>query len=766
MNRTFWHKAPAKGWKDGFPIGTGRLGAVVIGDPDTENIVLNHEWLWRGIHQTRDTRPCHQNLEKVRALLSAGRYEEGTILANKSFAGPGGKLEDPDFAKTMGMPPSITRVDPYQPAGNLHFKLDHGTVIDYNRRLDLDTAVVTVNYSTKEAEITCEYLAHPVYDLVMIRIKAFPGLVSGTFWLDRVKDTDCMTLYDLSGSTLILDGMFQDGLDFRIEADLRSKGGKIQNCGENILKVTDAEEILLFLNIGTSARKEAPAAECQKYKIPCSEWSELYKEHVNAYEKIYKRLELDVCVAEIDRPTDERIAAVKNGGSDPGLPLLYFNYGRYLLYASSIHADLPANIQGKWNGDPHPPWGADYHNNVNLQICYWLAEPAHLQEFTRQLFDYIERFIPRARKAARDIYNCRGVLYPHENDPWGRATPESFGYDVWTGGAAWLARHLWDHFQYGQDIEFLRKTAYPFLKEVAAFYQDYLTLDADGILQIIPSQSPENRFAGGGGLPITLCISAAMDVQLASEALTSAIEASKILELDQEDRDIWTDMARRLPKMKIGSKGQLLEWNEEFEEVEPGHRHISHLYGLYPGDQITPDGTPDLCAAARVSLKSRLANATYHPLLWTWVPFIYARLRDGEKAMDAVVDLIVDFPGRTTFRLDPFFGIPAAICEWLLQDYGGILHFLPALPSAWAAGIVRGIRARGGYLVNMEWAQGQLATAEITSVKSRICKIKLDSQGYLVKDAGGNPVSLECRAGEIRFPMEAGMSYHLWKSTE
>ena len=760
MNNKFWFEKPAEGWRDGFPIGTGRLAAMILGNPDTERILINHEWLWRGNYQTRDTEPRFKDLNRVRELLTAGEYEKGTLLANKAFAGAGGTLLNSGYAASIGMEPGKCRVDPYQPAGDLLFRLDHGPVVNYRRELDLSEAVARVIYTTDEAAYTCEYIAHPVHDLIMVHITAASGTVSGSFQLDRVEDTECMTSFETTDSMLLLEGVFQEGLDFRVEATIRNRGGKITRVDDRVLRVTDAEEILIFINAGTSAKKEAPAAECRRFAIPDTGWKRLLEEHIQAYQKIYKRLELDIKMECQELPTDKRLSALTAGGTDPGIPILFFNYGRYLLYAASATAELPANIQGKWNGELDPPWGADYHNNVNVQLCYWQAEPAHLQEFTKQLFDYIERFVPRARKAARDLYGCRGVLFPLQTDPWGRATPEAFGYAAWIGGAAWLAQHLWQHYEYGRDRQFLRDTAYPFIREVAAFYEDYLIEDADGILQIVPSQSPENRFIGSGEIPVSLCVSATADVQLAAEVLVNAAKASGILQVDAGKRERWEGLIRRLPEIKTGSRGQLLEWNEEFEEAEPLHRHLSHLYGLFPGDQITPDGTPDLFKAAGISLEGRLTDGTAnHPLLRAWVPFIYARLQKGDRAWESMMDSIIHFPTKKMFRLDVLFGIPAVVCQLLLQDSHEKLHFLPALPSAWPHGSIRGIRARGGYLVNMEWKDGQLAAAEITSIESGVCMIRVGDRKYEIENETGNTVEHEDNCGEMRFKALAARTY-------
>jgi len=505
--------------------------------------------------------------------------------------------------------------------------------------------------------------------------------------------------------------------------------------------------------------------------VPAESWEDLLAEHRAEHARHYGGLSLDIEAPVPVMPTDERIRAYRAGAEDPAFPLAYFNFGRYLLCASSAKASLPPNLQGKWNEDLNPPWQSDYHHDVNLQMCYWPAEAGHLHAYTDALFSHMERFVPHARKAARDLYDCDGIWFPIQTDPWGRSTPEAFGWAVWIGAAPWLAQHLWWHWEYGQDREFLRSRCYPFLKEVAAFYESYLVKDATGTYQIVPSQSPENRFtASGKRFPVSLCVSASMDVELAWDLLTHAARASDILGVDADRRARWKEILGRLPRLGIGSHGELLEWNREMEEVEPGHRHISHLFGLYPGEQITAEGTPDLWRAARRSLERRLEHAGGHTG-WSraWTACCFARLGEGDAAMEHVKALIVDFATSALldlhppliFQIDGNMGGTAAILEMLLQSYGEVLHFLPALPSSWPAGSVRGIRGRGGYTVGMRWRGGKLEEAEVTSVATRTCVVRSATGLPKVRDGAGTPVKAEAKADRVSFPVRAGERYIL-----
>jgi len=405
-----------------------------------------------------------------------------------------------------------------------------------------------------------------------------------------------------------------------------------------------------------------------------------------------------------------------------------------------------------------------------LQMNYWIAEPAGMQRYVEALLRHIERYVPHARKAAKDLYGCRGVYYPIQTDAWGRSTPESHGWAVWIGAAAWLAQHVWWHYEYAPDLDFLRQRAYPFFKEVAAFYEDYLIEDDPGVLQIVPSQSPENRFVGGGDLPVSLGVSATMDVILARQALHYAIRSSELLGVDPEKRKQWQAMCERLPKLRIGRHGQLQEWNEDFEEVEPAHRHLSHLVGLFPGDALDPERTPDLWRAAEVSLERRLAAGGGHTG-WSraWVACLFARLGRSEEAWQHLNHLITDFatdslldlhPPRI-FQIDGNLGGAAAVIEMLLQSYGGELHFLPALPAAWPNGRAAGLRTRGGFTVGMEWANGKLERASVKGIAAKACVIAYAPERCKVVDAAGRQVAIRRDGHRMTFETEPGEEYQL-----
>ncbi len=705
MENRLWYTTPPKEWMEGLPIGNGRLAAMVWGDGATDRLTLNHEWLWRGVNRFRDNEKVSEHLEEVRTLLRQGDFLQATEQANRWFGGAG------------GVSGRRNRVDPYQPAGELLFTPE-GPAEFARRELDIVSAVATAERAVPDGAIVSTFIAHPGVQMILCRWEARGGRFSGRLRYQRVPDPGARERCEYDSGGIRYDCAFEGGLAFRVAVTLRSDGTLLPDA-EGIT-VRDATVLTAYIDIGTDVK--GINAELAAHPVPEDGWAALLESHKQIFSELLGRVALRAAVPGSDLPTDRRVAQVRAGGEDPALPLLYFNMGRYLLAASSVAGELPANLQGKWNDRIDPPWECDYHFDINLQMNYWVAEAAAMPECAEALIQYLERFLPHGKKAAADLYGCRGVWLPIQTDLWGRATPESCGWAVWVGAAPWMAQHVWRHYAYNGDRDYLARRAYPFLKEVALFFEDYLVEDARGTLQVLPSQSPENRFEGTGKWPVSFGVSAAMDVQLIYDALGYAIAAAEALDTDGEDRRRWQDMRDRLPPFAVGGDGRLLEWDVERPEVEPGHRHMSHLYGLHPSDLFHPDERPAQYEAAARSLDFRLAQGGGHTG-WSraWTACFMARLGRGEEAWRHLCALITDFataslldlhPPRI-FQIDGNLGGAEAVLQCLAQAWGGKIYLLRALPPAWPEGSLSGVRMPGGHRLSLVWRAGELTSVEI-----------------------------------------------------
>ena len=761
MNSLLWYAKPATEWKEGLPIGNGVLAGMVLGTYGHDRLALNHEWLWRGKNRRRDFEPRHQHLAEIRRLFFEGKAFEAGTLANETLGGLG------------GVSGQKNRVDPYQPLGDLTLAFEGEAGQDYHRELDLASAIAATESTVAGVRVRREFLAHAEHRVMAVRISAAEGEFAVTAGVSRIEDSECRLSPWARADAFGLVGEFPEGVGFAVEACLVLSPGTVATphpAGGSV-RLEQCREAVILLSAAVSVAPDGgdPEALCREPLARAPRcWEPLAESHTREHGRRYGRVALDLDAAgRDDTPTDERLASLRAGRPDDGLLALYFNLGRYLLIASSFGAELPANLQGKWNEQLDPPWQCDLHHDVNLQMNYWPAEVCNLSETTAPLFAHLERFVPHAREAARKLYDCEGIWLPIQTDPWGRSTPEARGWDVWTGAAAWLAQHFWWRYEYGRDEEFLRRRAYPFLKEVAAFYRSYLIHDCRGRLVTVPSQSPENTFRGGT-TPVSLCVAATMDLELIHDVLTHAIRASEILDVDEGLRGEWRRILGEIPPLQIGRHGQVQEWLEDYEEAEPGHRHISHLFALYPGDQVTPEDTPEMAQAARVSLERRLAHEGGHTG-WSrsWTVCCFARLCDGDNAYRHLCHLVGDFATDTLldlhppriFQIDGNFGGTAGIAEMLLQSHGGVIRVLPALPSAWPRGEVTGLCARGGFVVDVRWEDGRPVTVRVHSRLGGPCRMALPAPATLSCD--GRPVEAQTEGQMLSWQTEAGRTYTL-----
>ena len=730
METKLFYNLPTSDWMEGLPISNGRLAAMIISDKKRDIFSLNHEWLWRGKNRFRDNENVADKLQEVRKLIKKKDYFRSTCIANTYFAG---------LAGMTGIP---GRVDPYQPAGDLTFEID-GCKEFLSRKLDISSGTASSERAADGA-VKGTYFADYVTGNIVCR---WEGSFGGTLSYARCEDKNCSEKLKVSENEIVYGCEFDSGIEFTVRIRVFTDGVSRAQGGK--LHIKDATVLTAYINIATSVKDKEE--ELKKYDVAEEpDFKKLLICHEKKFGELFGRCEIELDGRETDITTDERIRLFKEGREDALLPLLYFNYGKYLLISTSVGGDLPANLQGKWNANPNPPWECDYHFDINIQMNYWASEQLGLPECTESMLNYLKSFEKHGEKAAMDLYGCRGIYLPLQTDAWGRSTPEAYGWAVWIGAAAWLSQHFMRHYEYGGDTEFLRNCAYPFIRKTALFYEDYLEADENGEYQIIPSQSPENRFTATGMFPVSMAKSSAMDVQLAYDLLGYAIKSAEILGVDEEERKKWKHIRKHLPEFKIGADGRLLEWDEEKEEMEPGHRHFSHLYGMYPSDIFNPEERKAQYDAAYKSLEFRLAQGGGHTG-WSraWTACLYARAGKGEKVIEHIYAMIAEFATLSlldlhpphVFQIDGNLGVCAAVIETLAQFWNGRLHLLRALPKAWGKGKIRGLKVPGGHTVDFSWDSG-----EVAELKVRIGYAKR----LVIADNFGNETAVCGECGEIK----------------
>ncbi|MFB4332385.1 glycoside hydrolase family 95 protein [Paenibacillus sp. CR_12] len=782
-NTTLWYRKPAAKWEEALPLGNGRLGAMVFGGVQEECIQWNEDTLWSGFPRDTNNYEALRYLAKARELIASGKNAEAEQLIEGRMVG--------------------RNTESFLPLGDLLIRQSGigDSCSEYRRELNLDTGIASTRFQGGGSDhiFSRDMFISAVDQVGVIHyecsgsgsIQLEIGLRSPLQHRTRTEEDGTLVLHG-HAPTHIADNyrgdhpgsvLYEDGLGIRYEMRLLAltDSGQV-TVDDSGMRICAAGSVTLLVAAATNFEgfDRSPGSGGTDPSGICRERlqgamrhgvEQLRSRHVQDHQALFRRVELQLGRPENERSiaalaTDERMEAYREGREDAALEALMFQFGRYLLIASSRPGTQPAHLQGIWNPHVQPPWNSDYTTNINTEMNYWPAETTRLSECHEPLIQMIRELSVSGARIAKIHYGARGWVAHHNVDLWRMASPSDGRamWAFWPMGGAWLCRHLWERYQFHPDLEYLRETAYPLMRGAALFCLDWLIEDGKGHLVTSPSTSPENQFLTAEGLPCSVSAGSTMDMAIIRDLFHNCIEASQLLEQDDELREEWKAAVARLLPYAIDDEGRLMEWSKPYPEAEPGHRHVSHLYGLYPGSDITLQDTPQLAEAAYRTLMSRIDHGGGHTG-WScvWLINLFARLQQPEKAYDYVRTLISrsmhpnllgDHP---PFQIDANFGGSAGLVEMLLQSHLDAIQLLPALPKAWAEGSVRGLKARGGFIVDMEWKGGILASASITSTHGRICRIQY-SQPLAVRREDGSVVTTGDR---LSFETVSGMTYQI-----
>lgn len=712
-------KKAAKTWEGGLPIGNGRLGATVLGKIQEEWITINEETIWYGPFRNRKNPDCKEHIEEIRKLLLEGEVQKAQFLAK------------------MAMTSTPKYMNPYQPAGDLKINfMGHMAKRTGNRRtyLDLDDAIAYVTYDMEGVHYERHHLVSEKYQVVAIHLTASePGTLTISANMNRKPfeensekiDHKTVCNYGQNGA---------GGVSYFTGVRMSAKGAKVQTMGDFVY-TENADEVTIYAASGTDFADADYKEKILKQLDEAEKagFEKIREEHLKTYHMLYDRVEFSLNEDREDtRITEEQLEEIRNGEAEDNdyLVSLLFHFAKYLMISSSYNCLLPANLQGIWNGEYVPPWQSEFTININTEMNYWFVEKANLPECHEPLFSHLERMVENGRETAKNLYGCRGFCAHHNTNLWANTDPEGImdASPFWPMGGAWLSLHMYEHYLFTRDKEFLKERALPVMREAITFFEDYLYEMEDGTLVTGPSVSPENAYLSKIGIKGALCMGPAMDIQILRQLFSWYLEGTEIVGL-KEDK-IVKEMLEKLPPTRISSDGRVMEWQEEYEEPEPGHRHISHMYGLHPGNEIS-ETKPELFEAAKKTIEKRLEGGGGHTG-WSraWIICFFARLKNSEKFYENLLGLLKKsiknnmYDTHPPFQIDGNFGVAEGIMEAIVQSHNPYIDLLPALPKQWKKGRLSGVRLRGGITAEIIWEEGKLKEAYFTADEEREVSVK------------------------------------------
>lgn len=751
-NLSLWYQSSASKWTDALPIGNGHFGAMIFGSFTNDVIQFNEDTVFFGGPLNRINPDGKKYLAEIRNLLMNNKVAQGQQLAQ------------------MALQSIPCTQNPYQILSNLIFFFEgkSSEFTTYQRVLDLEDGIAWVDFTKDKIQYHREYFCNYPDDVMVVKFSANQANKLNFRCRFERKDPLLDPVESNGKNQLVtFNQCGPNGIHYVLGMRVSNKEGSVEIIGENLI-VKDATEVIMYLSAATSYRYTNPMDQV-KFLLDRADklgYNIIKQHHLDDHHGIFNRLSLELprSTPETQKlPTDIRLQQFKAGFPDPDLTVLYFQYGRYLLEACSRPGSLPANLQGLWSDSLSPPWESKYTININTEMNYWLAEPCNLSECHLPLFDHLRKMQVDGTKTARDLYGCSGWVAHHNTNLWADTAPvDRASCATWPMGGAWLSLHLWEHFLFTKDQHFLKNEAYPLMRGAAEFFTTYLIMGPNGYLLCGPSVSPENTYGTPDGQSAVITMEASMDYMILRELFMGCIEAENILDFDKDFGMQLSKLMAQFPPTRKGKYGQIMEWGQDYEEREPGHRHMSHLFALHPGTQISPQKTPELAEAAKKTLYRRLSFGGGHTG-WScaWIINFWARLQEPVFASFFLQTILTQstfdnlFDAHPPFQIDGNFGATVGIVEMLVQSHQGFIQFLPALPQDWNTGKIKGVKARGNFELNLEWKENKMVKANISAGSNGPCRlqiegsIKIYTNNQLVsfKNLAQNLIEFEAKAG-------------------